>query len=372
MRLQLTFRSRGTTRPALLGGLALAGIVSISIAAPATASAQAATGADLRSIVYQDSDRTTISTTTAAVRGAATDSLQLRARYLIDVVSTASVDVISAATDSFQENRHEAEAGVSWIDGGTTAGVTYIHSNEPDWKSHTVSAGGSRDLWDRRLTIAAGASLGTNAIGRADDANFGEELRSAGGNLSAAVVVSRTSIVSVNYSFNALRGYQASPYRFAQFMSPASRLALSGPETHPESRDRHALAVRHNKHLFDDTAVRSHLRLYADDWGVASVTAGAEYVVGFGDLDWSVRARGYLQSGADFYQDVYDERRELMTADRELSPFFDVFVGSRLAVRRGKLHADLRVDGFYFRYFDFARLPERSGAIVELGAGIDL
>lgn len=359
------------TRPALLGGLALAAVASL-VAAPSTAAAQAVTGADLRSIVYQDSDRTTISTTTAAVRGAATESLELRARYLIDVVSTASVDVISAATDSFQENRHEVEGGIGWRDGGRTAALSYIHSNEPDWKSHTVGAGGSLDFVNRQLTVGAGASVGINAVGRADDANFDETLRSYGGNLSVAVVLSQTSIVSLNYSFSALRGYQASPYRMARFMSPASRLPLAGPETHPERRDRHALALRHNQHLFDDTALRSHLRLYADDWGVASVTAGAEYVVGFGDVDWSVRARGYLQRGADFYQSIYDERREFMTADRELSPFFDVFVGSRLALRRSRFHADLRVDGFYFRYADFERLPERSGVIVELGAGVDL
>ena len=64
-----------------------------------------------------------------------------------------------------------------------------------------------------------------------------------------------------------------------------------------------------------------------------------------------------------------------MTADRELSPFVDGFVGMRASWRQHtigpfyQLKADLRIDGFAFRYFDFPFLASRTGVVAELGLG---
>ena len=45
--------------------------------------------------VYQDSDRTTVWTATTGATGRVTDHVQVSARYLVDAVSSASVDVVS-------------------------------------------------------------------------------------------------------------------------------------------------------------------------------------------------------------------------------------------------------------------------------------
>src|SRR5690349_9147424 len=87
---------------------------------------------DLRSGVYQDSDRTFVSTSTVAARGTIADRVTLEARYLIDVVTSASVDVVTAATSAFHENRHEAAGGVSYHDGTRTASLSYVYSIEND------------------------------------------------------------------------------------------------------------------------------------------------------------------------------------------------------------------------------------------------
>ena len=70
---------------------------------------------------------------------------------------------------------------------------------------------------------------------------------------------------------------------------------------------------------------------------------------------------------ARFYQDVYDQPRMFMTADRELSSFQDAFVGLRAAWIGETVSVDASVTGFVFRFPEFARLPQRTGFTAALG-----
>jgi hypothetical protein len=88
-----------------------------------------------------------------------------------------------------------------------------------------------------------------------------------------------------------------------------------------------------------------------------------------------VFVRGYVQTGASFYQDDYRTRQRYMTADRELSPFWDVFGGLRLAYRPERLafldelRAETKLAAFWFVFQEFERLPERRGVTLEIGLG---
>jgi len=340
-----------------------------------TARAQDAVRADARAGVYHDSDSTTVGTATTAVRGTIEDRVTLKGRYLADIISSASVDVISAATGRFDEVRHEAEGGVSYADGTNTVNATYIYSIENDWSSHTVAAGLGRDFFDHQVTLGLGGRFVLNAIERQDDDNFSEGLLVGTGTASAAVVLTPEDLISFAYSFTYASGFQSSPYRFAYLDSPTG-LTIGVPERHPDRRMRHALAVRHNHYLFKNAALRSHGRAYYDDWGIVSGTVGTEFVVGFPPLEIGARVRGYLQGAAVFYESVYEQPRRYMTADRELGAFTDVFAGGLIALRHDfnaaveMLEAEIRVDGCYFKYFDFPRLPQRTGLTAELGLGI--
>jgi Protein of unknown function (DUF3570) len=340
-----------------------------------SAAAQDVVRADARAGIYQDSDHTTIGTATTAVRGTIEDVITLKGRYLADIISSASVDVISAATDHFDEIRHEAEGGVTYADGTNTINGTYIYSIENDWSSHTGAAGVGRDFFDHQLTLGLGGSFVFNDVGRQDDDNFAEELLIGSVTASAAIVASPDDLVSLAYSLTYASGYQASPYRFAYLGDPTG-LTIGAPENHPDRRVRHALAVRYNRYLFKHTALRSHARVYTDDWGIVSGTAGTELLVGFPPFEVGARVRGYLQGPAAFYEAVYPAAQRYMTADRELGAFADVFAGGVVALRHDfnatveTLEVEARVDGFYFKYFDFPRLPQRTGLTAELGLGI--
>ena len=331
---------------------------------------------DARGSIYNDSDATTIGTATTAIRGTAFDVLTVKGRYLADMITSASVDVVSAATGRWDEVRHEAEGGLIYADGTNTVSGTYIYSIENDWDSHTAAVGVGRDFFQHTLTLGLGGNFVFNNVGRQDDEVFEERLLIGGGTASMAVVASRNDLISLAYSAIYASGYQASPYRFAYLMDPAGTgLTINGPEMHPERRLRHALALQYNHYLFRDSSLRSHVRGYIDDWGIKSVTVGTEWVVGFPPIEIGTRVRGYYQTRADFYEDVYPERRRYMSSDRELSRFIDGFAGVRLGYREefggvlDTFYVDAKFEVFGFRFFEFQRLPERGGLIGEVGLG---
>ncbi len=319
-----------------------------------------------RTSVYADDDHTAISTSTVAVHAKPTSKLTVSARYVADAVSSASVDVVTAATKRWTELRSEVLGGAAYGDGTTTASLDYVYSHEHDWDSHTVAFAASRDLFHHNLTLGMAASYGANAVGRADDANFSERMRTMGGALRAVWVGGTHDIFNASYDLSRVDGYQSSPYRYAYVAAPGG-VPIALPEEAPDLRMRHAVTLRWNHHMGKDTALRSHARVYGDDWGVRSLTAGTELVVGLAPFEIGASIRGYAQQHARFYQDVYDAPRMYMTADRELSTFQDIFAGLRAAWLGESLSLDASLTGFAFRFTEFSRLPRRTGLTAAIG-----
>jgi hypothetical protein len=341
----------------------------------ARAAAQALAKVDARSGIYQDTDRTTVTTTNVAARGN-TEHVGLEARYLVDMITSASVDVVSAATTAFHEVRTEIEGGADYHDDVRKLTGSYVHSIENDWESHTGNLGFTQDFAHHDITLKLGATYVANAVGRAHDPNFHRNMQVGGGTAGLTFVLSPDDLIDASYTASYVEGYQASPYRFVYF-GAGDILYPAVPETDPNQRFRNAITLRYNRHLFQDTSLRSHARAYFDSWGVLSATAGTEYVVGLGDFEPALFVRGYLQQHATFYRADYTQAMNYMTADRELSTFADAFGGARLTWRRERisrifqdLTLEAKVTGFYFRFFDFPRLPERSGVIGEIAAGM--
>jgi hypothetical protein len=341
----------------------------------ARAAAQALAKVDTRSGLYQDTDRTTITTANVAARGALTH-VGVEARYLVDVITSASVDVISAATGAFHDVRTEIEGGADWHDDDRKLSASYVHSIENDWESHTGNVGFSHDFAHHDVTLKLGGTYVYNDVGRAHDLNFHRKMMVAGGTAGLTFVLSPDDLLDASYTLSYVEGYQASPYRFVYF-GGGDVLPFGAPENDPDQRFRNAVTLRYNRHLFSDTALRSHARAYFDSWGVLSATAGTEYAVGVGSFEPALFVRGYAQQRALFYQPTYAQAMTYMTADRELSTFVDVFGGARVTWRRkhvssvvDDLSLEAKVTGFYFRFLDFPRLPERSGVVGEIAAGV--
>ena len=321
----------------------------------------------LRTSGYIDNDHTAISTSTVSARAKPKDEIVISGGYVADAVSSASVDVVSAATGRWTELRSELQGGLAYVDSSTTLSADYVYSHENDWDSHTVALGTARDFFRHNLTLGLAGSYVDNRIGRHDDMNFAERMRGGAVSLRAVVVATPDDIFQVSYDVGRSLGYQASPYRYA-WANDASGVTIGYPESVPELRTRHSVTLRWNHHLLEDAALRSHVRGYADDWGVRSITTGTELVVGLEPFELSTSVRLYAQRHAEFYQDVYASPRMYMTADRELSTFQDVFAGVRGRWQpTDSLSIDAGVTGFYFRFPEFARLPSRLGLTAAVG-----
>jgi hypothetical protein len=352
-------------------------LLALSVVRPIAA--QSVAEADARTGIYEDTDATRIITTTAKLKVSPVEQFFVGGHYLADVVSSASVDVVSAATERWEETRHEGQGTAGYRDADRAASASYIYSVENDWRSHTGSIALSHDALDHQLTVGVSGAFGYNEIGRADDLTFDERMLTGTAHLEVAIVASPEDVVGFTYSFNYVSGYQASPYRYVRFEGALSGATLATGERVPDQRQRNAIAVRWNRHLIGQTFLRSQARAYLDNWGVMSGTAGTEVVQGLVDvLELAAFVRGYAQSGARFYRGEYTEERTYMTSDRELSPFVDAFGGLRFGfdVKEAgpfrSLRGDLKGTGFLFHYFDFSPLTDRYGVIAELGLGASL
>jgi hypothetical protein len=345
--------------------------IAVLVASPPTTFAQSVVAVDGRGGVYLDNDATTIVTSAVGARVEPHPRLSIQGEYLIDVVSTASVDVVAAATGRWEELRHQGSGSVGYRDPERRITGGYIASVENDWESHTGTLSMAHDALDHQLTIGLSGSFGYNEVGRSGDPNFDRQLLLGSAGIEAAIIASKDDLLSIGANFLVAVGYQGSPYRYVRFFSSSNVAAIAEPESPPEERYRNALSLRWNHHL-GGSVLRSSARAYLDNWGVVSGTLGLDWAIEAGDFEIVPSVRAYMQKSATFYREIYMERRSFMTADRELATFFDVFAGLGAGYRAtdlgalSELRIDAKVTGFYFKFLDYYPSPERLGLIAEL------
>ncbi len=328
--------------------------------------------------VYVDSDHTTVISPLAAISRDAWKGGTLNASYVADVVSSASIDVVSNATKQMNDYRSEITVGLSQKLRMTTFSGSYIYSTENDYQSHNWDIGISQDLFDRNTTLSLGYSGSLNNVGRTGDSAFHRQLFTSGLGGAWTQVLNKATIAQLSFSFNYNGGYQASPYRFVRIETPdLQAIEFKVPETEPQDRFRYAIVAALNRHLFTDTSLQGDYRIYFDSWGVVSHTIQLRYFVTFKDVTLRLRERFYYQSGASFFQPHYTSDHPIptyVTADRELSTFWSNVAGAKVSWRLPWVHRALAVeakcDVFYFYYTNFALLSSRVGADLELGLNV--
>jgi len=323
--------------------------------------------------VYADNDHTQVVSPVVDAQADVHAGTTVSLGYLADVVSSASVDIVSQASGrTIHDTRHQVSASVSQDLGAVTAHGGYSYSRENDYESHTLGGSLQLDLLDKNTTFAAGYTLSLDTVGRRNDDVFSRDLTVSSVTASWTQVISTQTITQVTYELGYASGFQASPYRFV----PVRMAVDAAPdywvaETDPETRWRHALVFAANRAV-GTGAVQGDYRLYRDTWGITSHTLGARYFVRLSpELELRLRERFYVQNGASFYQASYASPATYMTFDRELSPLWSETIGGKLAYAfSGNLELELKADVFYYRYSDFPALSSRLGT--NAGVGVTL
>ena len=319
-----------------------------------------------RYLLYADDDATTVSTGIIDATLSLPLQVEVGAHTLIDAVSSASIDVVSAATERWTETRAEAGIRAARDFGGTDFGLGYVRSQEADWASNTFQLGAGREFFQKNFRVESKIGMVLNRVGRASDPVFEEDLKVYFADVGIGQLIDKQSRVGLSYGLQRANGYQASAYRYVS-AADGSRM----PETHPDERMRHWLAGYGLRELTSFLTARLSYRFYWDDWGVRSHTAKLLLRADISDsvyIAW--HARGYQQSDADFYRKGYPEAQVYMSSDRELSRFWNIGSGLSVGAQLGPVLVDAKVALTHYSFKNFAALPTRLATVAGAGASM--
>lgn len=345
---------------ALSGGLLLARIASADEAttsadrgaAPATPSPIVGR-ASIDSTAYTDSDHVTVQTPVANVEvGDRLGTWNVHGQYLVDVITAASVDIVSTASQHWREVRQAGEVGASYQPGDIGGQVSGAISVEPDY--HSLAGGGSLDAAfdEKNVTALLGYFYDHDTIGRAGTpfSVFSHNLVThtiAGG---VTLTLNHASVLSLVNDLIIENGDQSKPYRYIPMFSPdvaptirkgasidtvnAERLQERPLERLPTSRDRFALTARYG-YRFSHGTLRAEERVYTDTWSLHASTTELRYYANVTRrfMLWPL-VRVHVQNGVYFWSRAYVSTfgengglPEYRTGDRELGPLVSVTGG---------------------------------------------
>ena len=273
------------------------------------------------------------------VRKKVTDSLSLAANYYVDMISSASVDVLSTASP-YKETRRQGSLSADYLHGNTIYSAGYIESNEPDYKARTAFFSVSQSMFGDLTTVSFGFSRGWDRVGEdtylngryADGGRMTTWVGDADHrNWTASVsqILTRNLLLALNVETDESDGYLQSPYRSARYLNPEGVVQTEGQVT-PNTRTGNAASAQLKYYLPWHAALDGSYRFYHDTWGITAHTLGAGYTQPL-STSWTLtaNARYYRQSAADFYSDLFpfDDSQNFMSRDRELAQFHDLTLG---------------------------------------------
>lgn len=276
--------------------------------AAAASTARAERRAEVGLAVYADDDAVTV-VRPSALLAAPAGRAELTAEVVIDIVSAASVDLISQASPrGFQETRVEPALTLSLpLSRLATLSLRGFGSTEPDFDLLGASAGVSLDSASRADTVALTYALSQAAVGRADDPGAARSRTTMQLGASWTRVTDRAGYLDVVLEGELQVGALQSPYRYVTIETATGERCCSVPERTPDLRAALAALLRVRRALAEDRVfLHVDYRLAADGWGLTSHTVSARALLPLGRRALlGASARGYLQSAADFHRTHY-------------------------------------------------------------------
>jgi hypothetical protein len=344
---------------------------------------------------YADSDHVTVFTPSinASIENV-TEGASIRGSYLVDVVSAASVDIVSTASRRWTEARQAGSLQVEYKprDFGVLLGSSV--SSEPDYFSYGLGLQMTKDFNEKNTTIIGGFGYGHDTIGRAGTpfAVFSRALVTATFNAGITQVVNRSTVLSLVGDIIVENGDQSKPYRYIpMFAANVAPLVPNGAsidwvtlhrlperplEQLPLERQRFALTTRLG-HRFETSTLRLEERVYWDTWALVASSTDLRWIFDVSRrVSFWPHARFHAQDAVSFWQKAYVSGPspgwnlpEYRTGDRELGPLWTATGGGGLRIYLGK-NADPRTlsiavtgDVMYTSFLDDIYLTSRTGGL---------
>jgi hypothetical protein len=294
------------------------------------------------------------------VRKGIDEKVSVWASYYVDMVSSASIDVVTTASP-YKETRVERSAGADLLSHDGVVSITTSTSREPDYTADRTGIDVSQDIFGGMTTIRLGATRGQDDVRRHGVPGFSATASHWLYRAGLTQVVTQRLLASANLEVDADTGYLGSPYRAARVFGTLV------PESVPATRTSRALALRASYSIDKQQAVHAFYRLFRDTWEIRGATVELGYRR---DLDegWRIdaTARHNAQRHALFYSDNFASQFTYMSRNRQLGTFTgdSVGAGTSWELVREPGHYDVRLganlEWMRYRYADFSDL--RTGA----------
>jgi len=249
-------------------------------------------------------------------------SVSVVGNYYVDMISSASIDVITTASP-YDEERTQWSLGMDYLRGNTTMRVGYTSSEESDFVAETVSFSVSQDMFGDMTTLTLSYALGDDMVGRSDDPTFEREVDRQHYGVGLTQILTRNLIATLNFETITDEGFLNNPYRSVRFRDDTSGRGFSyEAELYPNTRTSNAVGLRARYYLPWRAALEGEYRFFTDTWDIDSHTVAIEYTHPWKQFVFSGKYRYHDQTGAHFYSDLFprSEATNFRGRDKEISP----------------------------------------------------
>jgi hypothetical protein len=239
------------------------------------------------------------------------EKYSVSANYYMDMVSSASIDVMTTASP-YKEERTQGSLAFDLLQGKTQYSVSYTLSDE-------------NDIFGDLTTVSFGFSQGWDEVRKRGDTAFQESVDRRNYRFGLQQIVTPQLMAGLNYEVITDEGFLNNPYRSVRYLDDTSARGFSyQPELYPQTRTSNAIAINARYYLPYRAAIHGEYRYYTDTWGIDANTASVGYTHPWGKR-WIFEAgyRWYDQSAADFYSDLFPrvDAQNFLARDKELSTF---------------------------------------------------
>jgi len=258
------------------------------------------------------------------VRKKAGKNLSIVGNYYVDMVSSASIDVVTTASP-YTEERKQWSLGADYLRGDTTMRFGYTNSTESDYDANTYNFSVSQDMFSSLTTLTLSYALGNDTVGKSGDPAFERDLDKHIYGVGLTQIITKNLIATLNFETMTDEGYLNNPYRSVRYLDDSDILGRGysfEEELYPNTRTSNALGIRARYFLPYRAAIESEYRFFTDTWDIESHTASLTYVHPWRDYTFEAKFRYHDQTGAHFYQDLFSrsEATNFRGRDKELSP----------------------------------------------------
>jgi Protein of unknown function (DUF3570)/Gram-negative porin len=252
------------------------------------------------------------------------EKYSVSANYYMDMVSSASIDVMTTASP-YTEERTQGSLGFDILQGKTQYSVSYTLSDESDYTANTASFDLSQDIFGDLVTVSFGFSQGWDEVRKNGDNAFEETVDRRNYRFGLQLIATPRLMTGLNYEAITDEGFLNNPYRSVRYLDDTSARGFSfQPELYPRTRTSNAVAINARYFLPYRAAIHGEYRYYTDTWGIDANTVSLGYTHPWGKR-WIFEAgyRWYDQSAADFYSDLFPraDAQNFLARDKELSTF---------------------------------------------------